>query len=98
MGKVLDSIFFSTWWVFGIFVLSFCLFERGVKAINLDLAALNKQIDELHAVIDREEALSLHLQERLSSFEDPAWIELLLIKNLGLIPEGYHKYVLIGDG
>lgn len=97
MGRPLDSFFFSTWWVIAIFVLSFFLFERGLRSINHDLAVLEKQIEDLNRAVAVEEERHFHAHEILDSFEDPLWIELLLIKNLGLIPSGYRKYVLFEE-
>lgn len=95
MGRFLEVLFFSTWWIIAIFVLSFCLFERGSSSVNHDLTQLNKHIEELKQEGAAAREIYSRLHERLASFEDPAWIELLLIKNLGLVPKGYHKYILI---
>lgn len=95
MSRFLETLFFSTSWVILVFVLSFCIFERGSSSVNSDLAALEMHLQEQNALIALKEELQFHLKQRLASFEDPAWIELLLIKNLGLVPEKYHKYVLV---
>jgi len=93
MSKILESLFFSTWWVIAIFVITFCLYERGIKSIDQDLTLLNKQTEAMITLIADEEETRRNMHERLSSFEDPLWIELLLIKNLGVIPNGYRKYI-----
>lgn len=94
MGNILEKLFFSTWWVIAVFVISLSLFERGLSEIHADELMLNHQIHVLQAEIADAQLIGKKRQGRLASFEDPAWIELLLIKHLGLIPEGYHKYVL----
>ena len=94
MGNILERLFFSTWWVVAIFVITLSLFERGLSEIHADELMLNHQINSLQAEIADAQLIGKRRRDRLSSIEDPAWIELLLIKHLGLIPEGYHKYVL----
>lgn len=98
MGHILERLFFSTWWVVALFVLSLSLFERGMYKINQDQLLLDNSISILQGEIAESALMAAKKRERLASFEDPVWIELLLIKNLGLIPEGFHKYVLIESG
>lgn len=56
---------------------------------NKDL--LNQKFSDLQ----NEKEVSLKLQEelqlRINSHNDPEWIELTLMKNLGLVPEGQFK-------
>lgn len=94
MGNILERLFFSTWWVVAIFVITLSLFERSLSEIHADELMLNHQIDALQTEIADAQLIGKRRRDRLYSIEDPAWIELLLIKHLGLIPEGYHKYVL----
>lgn len=45
--------------------------------------------------MEKERYLALlekeHLQLKIASFDDPAWIEMILMRDLGVVPEGYLK-------
>ena len=79
------------WWVIFFAILCFMLFEQGIKKRNKDFQNLSQRLIELQ--IDKESAISLrqdlHLQ--INSQSDPAWVELILMKGLGLAPEGQTK-------
>lgn len=66
-------------------------YEQGLKQIDLDHRKLSEQWQEL--VRQKEKALSLNqsLQLQVNSQSDPAWIELTLMKGLGVVPEGQTK-------
>lgn len=79
------------WWVF-----LFCTLAAGVnlhflKARKQSLAFLNKRLmkmqeENLIAIQTRED-----LKERIQSQSDPAWIEMVLMRDLGVVPEGFLK-------
>jgi hypothetical protein len=81
----------KSWWVF-LFILLCCIgYEQGLKKLHVDYRKLHGQHRELQAEFQRV----LHLQERLyaelESFADPDWVELVLMKELGLVPENQTK-------
>lgn len=65
--------------------------ERALKTTALEKEALDQQ---LAALIQEKEA-ALKTQEKLlltiNSQSDPAWVELVLFRELGLVPEGTAK-------
>ena len=46
---------------------------------------------EIEGAIGKAENAQRDLKLQVASQSDPAWIELALIKGLGLVPEGYTK-------
>lgn len=67
------------------------LFEQGIKNREHDYLKLSQRLAELHQ--DKEKALTLreNLLLQINSQSDPAWVELILMKELGLVPENHLK-------
>ena len=83
---------FRKWW----WVLTICL---GSGAFHLSATHFKSEsIAKLHASIsqlsyDKSKALSLQeeLRSRIDSQNDPEWIKMMLMRGLGLAPEGSVK-------
>jgi hypothetical protein len=88
-----EEIFIRSWWVILFILLCYMLYEQGLRQSNRDFAKLHHQYLELQ----KEKKLAYAIQEDLllqvNSQSDPAWVELTLIKGLGLVPEGQIKVV-----
>ena len=65
--------------------------ERALKTIALEKEALDQQL----AALNQEKEEALKTREKLlltvNSQSDPAWVELVLFRELGLVPEGTAK-------
>lgn len=48
---------------------------------------LSRMEEELNELLDEKEYLEL----KIASQDDPAWIEMVLMRDLGVVPEGYLK-------
>jgi hypothetical protein len=69
---------------FGVYEQASCKIMKSIK--KLEIKALH-----LQEAIKEEEALQVELKMQGESLSDPSWVELALIKSLGLVPEGYTK-------
>lgn len=69
----------------------FYLYEQGINTRDLEFAKLQEHKFDLEK--QKKEALKLQQQLilEINSQSDPAWVELVLIKVLGLLPEGQTK-------
>lgn len=65
--------------------------ERSLKKIALEKEALDQSLTALLAEKERALETQKELQLTINSQSDPAWIELVLFRELGLIPEGDTK-------
>lgn len=81
----------KSWWVLFFTLLCFVFYEREVKEWNIQHLALSKQLLELQK--DKQQALAqqIELRNQVQSQESPEWIELLLMRELGVVPEGSKK-------
>lgn len=88
---ILEHFLWRSWWVI-LFILACCmLFEHAIYPQKQEYTRLTTRMQELH----EEKAQALHLQEDLlrqvNSESDPAWIELTLMKGLGMASEDQTK-------
>lgn len=87
----LESFLIQHWWL--IFFALFCLvaYYSGLKRFHEDETFLKERKEQL--LLEKEAALDLRQQQvlQIESENDPAWVELVLMKRLGVIPEGQQK-------
>lgn len=80
-----------TWWLILFALLCFGLYEQGVRTKHQDYTKLHNQLIELERehtmLLDKQE----HLKLQVNSQSDPDWIELVLMRGLGLVPENQTK-------
>jgi len=76
----------------GVSILAFAAYERTANSIDKKIADLHKKERNLQELIKSASLEQEELCMRLSSFKDPDSIELALIQELGLVPEGYTKF------
>lgn len=81
----------QSWWVIAFLFACMIFYEQGLKKRDALYQQLTHQLQTLQK--EKEEALihQKELQLQIKSQDDLAWIELTLMKKLGLIPEGMQK-------
>jgi len=81
----------KSWWVIAFFLLAFCFYERGVKVLEKELSLCCDKEKALLQKIAFQDLKRLDLECQIKSQNDPEWIELELIRVLGVVPDGYTK-------
>src|SRR5580692_389483 len=91
IGKILEELFVNSWWVIVFMLFCYLFYEQGLKKRERDITKLNEHFQALKK--EKEEALSLRymLTMQINSQSDPGWVEMTLMKGLGLNPEGQTK-------
>ncbi|MBM3184227.1 MAG: hypothetical protein FJZ64_02865 [Chlamydiae bacterium] len=79
------------WWVFGFCVVTLSLFVYFMSHKRSELQALSQQLkamkeEKMIAMQERE-----YLELQIASQKDPSWIEMILMRDLGVVPEGWLK-------
>ena len=87
----LDAVWMRNWWVVAFLLCCYVFYERGMLQRDADYSKLLRQYKELQ--IEEKKALARRqdLLLQINSQSDPAWVELTLMKGLGLVPEGQTK-------
>jgi hypothetical protein len=85
------ELFVKSWWVWVFCIVAFSLYEQASMKLEREITSLDSEIKSLEERICE----AVHTQNLLTlqaeSSQDPAWIELTLIRVLGVVPEGYTK-------
>lgn len=85
------NLFIKSWWVWTFAIVCFGLYEQASRKLERDITSLDKEIASLEARIVESSSKQQYLKLQQECFNDPAWIELSLIRVLGMVPEGYTK-------
>lgn len=81
----------SSWWVVAFCSVIGLMYLHALKSRNGDLRELSFRFEEM----EKEKTMVLQekedLQLRIASQNDPAWIEIVLMREIGVVPEGWLK-------
>lgn len=91
MFKLIKETLIGSWWVILFMIFCYMLFEQGFRQRNAEYTKLYEQLLELRSEKENALAVQEDLLMQINSQSDPAWIELTLMKELGLVPEGQTK-------
>ncbi len=85
------NFFVRTWWIFAFFICCISSYVQGGQKRDAALSELTYRFQEM----EKEKLIVCQkrdeLQLRLQSQNDPAWIEMILMRELGVVPEGWVK-------
>ena len=89
---VKGKAFFRSWgWFFSLMGLSFFSYAHAAKKKMESYVELSSRLTELMKIKEEASLLKGELTLEIQSQSDPKWIELTLMKGLGLVPEGTKK-------
>jgi hypothetical protein len=90
---------FLNWYlVIALAILCFGLYEQGARLVDREMNALQEQITQASSETKRQLKIQESLKREIQSQNDPAWVELVLIRCLGLVPEGSTKVYFSDSG
>lgn len=89
--NVIEEMFLRSWWVILFMLICYMFFEHSVRERDIEYVKLYHQLIELREMRKSAQAEHDKLLMHINSQSDPAWIELTLMKGLGLVPEGQTK-------
>lgn len=78
-------------WVVLFLVVAALFYVQGMQKKEVEHLRLKEKISVLEAERDKVVAEKDELELEIKSEDDPKWVELMLKKNLGLVPEGETK-------
>lgn len=87
----------GSWWIWLFVLFCFFCYEQAVKNLKEDFGKLEGQLESLQRELHDQLALQEDLRIQINSQSDPSWIELVLMKGLGLVPEGQIKVFFRGS-
>lgn len=95
--RIIEEAFIRSWWVILFTLGCYLCYEQGLQKKEFDFIKLQMQYAELQKKKKTLQMQQENFQRQLNSQDDPAWIELVLMNVLGLVPEGQTKVLFIKD-
>lgn len=90
-AKGAKSLIVQSWWVLLFTAGCFLIYSQAMQKKTLVAKALQEHLEALHdqkgQLLEEHEDLVLQIHSQ----SDPAWIQLTLMKGLGLVPDGQMK-------
>lgn len=89
--NIFEVIFVRSWWVIAFVFLCLIFYEQGLRNRKFLSDQLTQELADCR--LQKSQALKEQqdLESQINSQSDLAWLELMLIKGLGVVPEGYQK-------
>ena len=85
------GIISQNWWVILFAAACGVVYSSSAQKKQLVIASLDQHLEALHQEKVQLLEQNQELQLQIHSQSDPAWIQLTLMKGLGLVPEGQSK-------
>ena len=89
--KIFVAAIVKSWWIILFMLTCYIGYDQGVKKRHRDIFLMRSR---LALLLKEKETLSLEkddLKDRMNSQSDSYWIEQVLMKELGVVPEGQIK-------
>ncbi len=90
-SRLFEVVILKSWWTILFFLLCYFAYDQAVQHKTREENKLREKLNSL----DREKLRALAKQEdlklQIASQEDESFIELTLMRRLGLVPEGQTK-------
>lgn len=86
-----DQAIIQSWWVVGFSLLCYAGYEQSVTQTHSRMESLKCELGEIEQAKAQAQTVQQDLLLQINSQSDYAWIELTLMKGLGLVPENQTK-------
>ncbi len=90
---VAEELFLRSSWVMFFIFICLMVYESNLKHYRHDLKSLQTKVAGLVKEKQEAKALNESLKLKVSSHDDPAWVNLVLMEELGLVPDGQRKII-----
>jgi len=94
---VLFEFFLSWWWVISFVLICFVSYMQVSEKKMASFDKLTLRLDDLKTKREHMLREKADLMQQINSQSDPLWIERVLMKGLGLVPEGQKKILFKDD-
>lgn len=87
----LPQLFFRFWWIMVFATVCYGVYLHGMQKKRAALSELKAKHSFLETELAKASSQREDLLLELASESDPAWREMMLMKRLGMVPEGQVK-------
>lgn len=89
--RLIEELVIKSWWVYAFILLNIIGFSFGFKQLDAKAHELSVSITMMQNAKLLQEKRQEDLFFKLKSLEDPKSVEMILKKELGMVPEGQKK-------
>ena len=89
--RYLLEVTLRSWWVWLFALLCYAVYDYATRRQDRRHLRLEKQIERQEKQLTTLQMQYEDLERRLQSQSDPAWLEMVLMEQLGVVPEGQAK-------
>jgi len=89
--RLFREFFVRSWWVWLFALLCYGVYDYATRRQDRRQERLEEQINAKEEALTKLLTEHDDLERRLQSQSDPAWIEIVLMEQLGVVPEGQTK-------
>ncbi len=79
------------WWVFAFCAVTAGVYFHSMKEKRSALSCMRLRLEQMEAERSLAVQKGEELRLRIASQNDPAWVEMILMRDLGVVPEGFLK-------
>ncbi len=94
-SRLFEELILKSWWTIVFFLITLFAFDQASARRSREEILLRDKVASLTQKKHKAIELQDELEQIIASQNDPAWIELVLMKELGLVPEGNTKILII---
>lgn len=84
-------------WVFAFCLITSFIYSKAVRKKQSAYAQYSYLLQEMEKTKMLAASEKEYLELKIASQDDPAWIEMILMRDLGVVPEGYLKVHFTGS-
>lgn len=89
--RAYQALIVRSWWlllflIFGYLSYTYAIQKKQQSLLDLERRKANLESERQESLVERED-----LMLQINSQSDPAWIQMMLMKGLGVVPEGQLK-------
>jgi hypothetical protein len=92
-SRLFEEVIVKSWWTILFFLLCFFAYDQGSHYRDIEKERLVKKLVGIEREKKRALAHRQNLLLQIESQHDSSWNALILMKGLGLVPEGQQKVV-----
>ena len=89
--RLFREFFVRSWWVWLFALLCYGVYDYATRRQERRQKRLEEEIAQREEMVAQLQIEHDDLERRLHSQSDPAWIEMVLMEQLGVVPEGQTK-------
>lgn len=93
----IEHVIIRSWWTILFIALTFIIFVKIYSDQSIHYHLLQDELMKLQTAKDKATATNNHLIKEIDSQNDPCWVELILKRELGVVPEGQTKVYFTYD-